>query len=90
VKPQRIPAEQELDFRSLFEAAPSPFIVLSPDQRIIAASDAYLRATMTTREKILDRKLADVFPANAAGRPVNTPRTARSRSRSSPRTATTW
>jgi signal transduction histidine kinase/ActR/RegA family two-component response regulator len=73
VKPQRVPAEQELDYRSLFEAAPGPFVVLTPDQRIVAATDAYLRATMSTREKILDRRLADVFPANAAGRPVNTP-----------------
>ena len=38
------------DFRALFEAAPTPFLVLAPpDFRIVAVNDAYLRATMTAR-----------------------------------------
>ena len=72
VKPQRAGADRELDFQSLFEAAPGLFLVLSPDQRIVAVSDAYLRATMTSRAAIVGRKLAEAFPDNAAGRPVNT------------------
>jgi hypothetical protein len=72
VKPQRAGADRELDFGSLFEAAPGLFLVLSPDQRIVAVSDAYLRATMTSREAIVGRKLAEAFPDNAAGRSVNT------------------
>jgi PAS domain S-box-containing protein len=52
------------DFRSLFESAPALYLVLTPDLRIVAASDAYLRATMTKREEILGRKLFDVFPDN--------------------------
>src|SRR5271157_1311716 len=43
----------EDDFRKLFEAAPGLFLVLDPEFRIVAASDEYLRATMTTRRKIL-------------------------------------
>jgi PAS domain-containing protein len=52
------------DFRALFEAAPSLFLVLDPDLRIVAASDAYLDATMTRREEIVGRAIFDVFPDN--------------------------
>ena len=46
---------REPDFQALFESAPGLFVVLTPGMRIVAASDAYLRATMTKREEILDR-----------------------------------
>jgi len=52
------------DFRLLFESAPGLYVVLTPDLRIVAASDAYLRATMTSREAILGRELFEVFPDN--------------------------
>jgi len=52
------------DFRALFESAPGLYLVLSPDLRIVAASDAYLHATMTTREGIVGRALFEVFPDN--------------------------
>jgi hypothetical protein len=39
------------DFQALFESAPGLYLVLTPDLKIVAASDAYLRATMT-RTKI--------------------------------------
>lgn len=52
------------DFRALFEAAPGLYLVLTPDLTIVAASDAYLRATMTTREAIVGRGIFDVFPDN--------------------------
>jgi len=41
--------------------------------RVVAASDAYLRATMTRREEILDRKLSDVMPDHATRRMKNFP-----------------
>jgi light-regulated signal transduction histidine kinase (bacteriophytochrome) len=50
------------DFRLLFEAAPGRYLVLTPDLRIVAVSEAYLRATMTQRAEILGRGLFDVFP----------------------------
>ena len=40
--------------------------MLAPDLRIVAVSDAYLRATMTAREAILGRGIFDVFPDNPA------------------------
>ena len=36
-----------LDYRRLFEASPGLYALLRPDLTIAAASDAYLRATMT-------------------------------------------
>src|SRR5215831_16481201 len=52
------------DFRVLFESAPGLYLVLTPEFRIAAVSEAYLRATMTRREEILDRGIFDVFPDN--------------------------
>ena len=52
------------DFRLLFESAPGLYLVLNLDLRIVAASDAYIRATMTTRGGIVGRNLFDVFPDN--------------------------
>lgn len=58
------PSAPAPDFRALFESAPGCYVVLSPDLTIVAVSDAYLRATMTTRSGILGRHLFDVFPDN--------------------------
>lgn len=52
------------DFQRLFESAPGLYLVLTPDLRIVAASDAYLNATMTRREEILGRGIFEVFPDN--------------------------
>ncbi len=52
------------DFRALFENIPGLYLVLTPDLRIVAASNAYLRATMTTRDAILGQGIFDVFPDN--------------------------
>ena len=52
------------DFRLLFEGAPGLYLVLTPDLKIVAVSEAYLRATMTQRDKILGRGLFEVFPDN--------------------------
>ena len=56
--------QMHLQFRALFESVPGSYLVLKPDLTIAAVSDAYLKATMTTREKILGRGLFDVFPDN--------------------------
>jgi PAS domain-containing protein len=52
------------DFRALFEQALNLCLVLDGDLYIVAASDAYLRATMTRREDILGRGIFEVFPDN--------------------------
>lgn len=55
-----------VDFKTLFESCPQLYLVLSPDLNIVAASDAYLAATMTDRSGILGRNIFDVFPSNPA------------------------
>ncbi len=52
------------DFRALFESAPSLHLVLTPSLHICAVTDAYLRATMTERDRIVGQHLFDVFPDN--------------------------
>jgi len=56
--------DAHIDFRLLFEHAPGLYLVLLPDFTIVAVSDAYLKATMTEREKILGENLFSVFPDN--------------------------
>jgi signal transduction histidine kinase/DNA-binding response OmpR family regulator len=53
-----------IDFRLLFESAPGLYLVLTPSLEIIAASDAYLRATMTRRENLLGKHVFEAFPDN--------------------------
>ena len=48
----------------LFESAPGLFLVLDPNLVIVAASDAYLRATRTERAAVVGRGIFDVFPDN--------------------------
>jgi PAS domain S-box-containing protein len=55
---------ESVDFRALFEGAPGLYLVLDPELRIVAVSDAYLAATMTARDAIVGRGIFDVFPDN--------------------------
>ena len=57
-----LPAGQAPDFRILFEAVPGACCVLDPDLVIIAATDAYLRDTRTSRAAIIGRPISEVFP----------------------------
>ena len=52
------------DFQTLFETAPDLYLVLDPALTIVAATDKYLRATMTRREEIVGRNIFDAFPDN--------------------------
>ena len=54
----------EPDFRALFESAPGLYLVLDPQLVIVAASDAYLAATMTERNDVIGRGIFEVFPDN--------------------------
>jgi PAS domain S-box-containing protein len=53
-----------LDFQPLFDAAPSPYLVLSSELIIVSVNQAYLQATKTTREDLLGRHIFDAFPDN--------------------------
>jgi PAS domain S-box-containing protein len=52
------------DFRAVFESVPADYLLLDADLTIVGVSDAYLAATMTTREGILGQPLFAVFPDN--------------------------
>jgi signal transduction histidine kinase/DNA-binding response OmpR family regulator len=58
------PSRSEPNFKKLFESAPGLYLVLDPDYVIVGASDAYLEATMTSRQEIVGRGLFEVFPDN--------------------------
>lgn len=48
----------------LFNALPKPYLLLSPEFMIEAVSDAYLRATLTQRARLVGHYVFDVFPDN--------------------------
>ena len=57
-----------LNFQDIFAAAPGPYLLVAVDAEftILAVNDAYLEATLTTREKLVGRKLFEAFPDNPA------------------------
>ncbi len=57
----------QTDALLVLNAVPGCYLILLPDAprfTIVEATDAYLNATYTTREKIIGRGLFDVFPDN--------------------------
>jgi signal transduction histidine kinase len=54
----------EIDYQALFEKSPGLFLVLDPELKIVTVTDAYLAATMTSRESIVSKNIFDVFPDN--------------------------
>lgn len=56
-----------LSYEALFAAAPTPMLVLAPDAprfTILAANDAYLSATMRTRDDLVGRGVFEAMPDN--------------------------
>lgn len=54
------------DLLAVFNTLPGPYLLLSPTLRIEAVNDAYLAATLTTREHLLAQYMFDAFPDNPA------------------------
>ncbi|HYY62380.1 MAG TPA: ATP-binding protein [Burkholderiales bacterium] len=61
------------DYRRLFESAPVLSVVLDRDLRIVAASDAFLAATLHTRETIVGQPVFYIFPADPERRELHGP-----------------
>ncbi len=57
-------AEPEADFRAVFDAAPTPYLLLTPDLTIVHANQARLRVTGTTLADNVGRHLFEAFPDN--------------------------
>ncbi|MFC0679393.1 ATP-binding protein [Lysobacter korlensis] len=53
-----------LDFQSLFNASPNPYLVLDRDLNIAGANEAYLRATKRELSDIVGRWAWDAFPTD--------------------------
>ena len=52
------------DYARVFDAAPAPFLLLTPDLVIVSANQARLAATATTLDDTVGRHLFDAFPLN--------------------------
>ena len=52
----------ELDFARIFEALPSPFMILDQNLRYVAANPAYEAVVGTPFSKLKDQNLFDLFP----------------------------
>jgi PAS domain S-box-containing protein len=50
------------DFQALFRVTPYPYLVMSPDLTVVAASGAYLRSVGRTEEEIVGRYVFEAFP----------------------------
>lgn len=56
----------QAEFQLLFENLPDCYLILTPQFKIAAVSNAYLKAVMVKREEILGRGIFEVFPDNPA------------------------
>ncbi|WP_075793895.1 PAS domain-containing hybrid sensor histidine kinase/response regulator [Massilia putida] len=64
VIPTDLAADATPDYRALFDAIPTPCLVLTPDFTIVAANEAYLRVSLKERVEIIGSALFEVFPDN--------------------------
>ena len=52
----------DLDYEALFNAAPTPYLVLSPELVIVGMNKAREQFTRTRREDVVGREIFEVFP----------------------------
>ncbi|KEO61699.1 PAS domain-containing protein [Thioclava indica] len=52
-----------INLDALYGAAPSPYVLLDPDLRMVWANEAYLEVTGRPREALIGRVLTEEFPA---------------------------
>ena len=52
------------DYQAILKSSPDLYLILDPKFFIVDVSDAYLKATMVTREQILGKYVFDIFPDN--------------------------
>lgn len=57
-----------IDLDVLFAKAPSPYVLLDPDLRMIWANDAYLETTGRSRDSVIGRLMTEEFPAPAGSK----------------------
>ncbi|APR74880.1 Chemotaxis protein methyltransferase CheR [Minicystis rosea] len=52
------------DFRAFFESLPECYLVVDDGMTMVAASEAFLRSRMVSRDAVIGHKLFEVFPDN--------------------------
>lgn len=52
------------DYKDLFNLSPALLLVLDTNFNVVAATDAFLKVTMTERKKIVGLNIFEVFPSN--------------------------
>lgn len=57
-------ATAPVDFKALFEKSSGLFLILDPQLRVVAATDAYCRAIRLPREAMLGEPLLSLFPGH--------------------------
>jgi signal transduction histidine kinase/ActR/RegA family two-component response regulator len=55
-----------LDYARVFDAVPSPYLIMTADFVIVTINAAYAEATMIDREAVAGRPMFEVFPDNPA------------------------
>ncbi|TFV63234.1 GAF domain-containing protein [Blastococcus sp. CT_GayMR20] len=63
-RPLPDPPPSGTDYAAIFQAMPTPYLVMTPDLVIADANAAYLRTTGRTLEDIVGRPVFDAFPGN--------------------------
>ncbi|MEU6236538.1 SpoIIE family protein phosphatase [Kitasatospora sp. NPDC047058] len=58
--------EPGIDYTAVFQAVPSPMLVMTPDLVMVDANEAYLRISGRSREDLVGRNVFEVFPDNPA------------------------
>lgn len=56
--------DEKIDFKQLFINAPALRLLVSPDLKILAASDAYADAMLTIADNIIGKSLLDIYKDN--------------------------
>ena len=54
---------RDIDFRTLFEVLPSPYMILDRDFRYVEVNQSYLDTLDRTRAELIGRNIFDAFPA---------------------------
>ena len=57
-----VDTDLEIDFAEVFQALPSPVLLLTPDLVMIAVNHAYAKTSGRAPEELIGRSLFDVFP----------------------------
>ena len=52
------------DFERILQAAPSPFVLLDSELRVVWANDAYLQVTDRQLERLIGKDLFEEFPSD--------------------------